>query len=862
MLGLCVMIAALFSLGQPGLEPDAALTGTSEGEVTAEGTAIGSPNPPESRRITLVADGKAKAVVVTAAAPSKMAAYAARELVGHIEKATGVRLDIVSEGGENGFALSRVYVGVTEASKALGYAPDKFAPDVFVLRTAGPNLHVFGGEDKDAEPLRDDVPSGTLFGVYELLEEYVGVRWMWPGELGTVTPRHETLAIADNLNKEQAPRLRFRQIYWHHVKSAAADYKPEVARLAFSNEGLQAYRDDLEVFLKRNRMGSSRRKPKVSHHFCGWWPKYGKEHPDWFMLNDEGTRGPGSRALVERWRLQHVGMCASNPELHRFIVEQAWDGGDVIDLSETDYRAFCHCDNCRAWDVPAPDGHYPDLHRMGWDGALEGLSEYDDFIPMNVSDRYARFWKTIYDMAKARNPNVTVTSFLYWNYFPAPLRQINLEGVYGEFVPWTRANKWMPMPETAYEWNKQQWLGWQKTGIELAYRPNYFHGGYVMPQISTRQAGEFIRFAYRHGMTGASFDSLLGHWAVKAPMFYIHFRLFWNPELEVGQLRNEYFSAFGPAAPLVEQYTDYWEQHSAEVCVPLDPWPESGLWSPTRAHIHYPAESLATAAALLDQAHAHAAQSGLPEHAQRVAFLQHGLEHARLAGKLMSLLVHGRAPVFDPERFAEAQQALQNLVAYRRAHEKEYIADYLYAAMRENEYCEMDVLFRDAEQVLLPNLNGQWGAWRFRKDPDNRGVEEGWFSSTIQGDDWTPAEISGYWEDGYRGHGWYHNTVQVHKDWTGKSITLLFEGISENAWVYVNGQLIGEHTEKSETLPPAIIRTWPFEVSVPAKLIVPGAANTVTVRVHAERHPGGFSGPVYGFLKHNARPQETRKPWG
>ncbi len=817
---------------------------------------------PVSGQVVLVADGEAKAVVVTAATPSKMAAYAARELVDHIEKATGARLAIVAEGNALDAPPYRVYVGVTEAAKALGYGPETLAPDTFVLRTEGSGLYVFGREDADAEPLRADVPSGTLFGVYELLERYAGVRWMWPGELGTVIPHHETLTIEDHLDEEQAPRLRFRSIRWHHVNGEAANYRPEIERLAFSKEGLLAYRDDLQVFLKRNRMGFTERKPRTAHYFCGWWPKYGEEHPEWFMLNDEGTRGPGRKALLERWRLQHVGMCVSNPELRQFLVAEAWDGGDDLDLSETDYRAFCHCENCRAWDVAAPAGYYPDLHRMGWDGALEGLSEYDDFIPMNVSDRYARFWRIMRDMAKERNPNVTVTTYLYWNYFPAPLREINLEGVYGEFVPWTRANKWMPMPEEAYEWNKQQWLGWQKTGITMAYRPNYFHGGYVMPQLSTWQAGEFIRFAYEHGMVGVDFDSLLGHWAVKAPMFYIHFRLFWNPELEVSQLRDEYFSAFGPGAPLIEQYTDYWERHAGEACVPLDPWPESGLWSPARAHIHYPAESFTSTAALLEQAHALAAQSDRPEYAKRVAFLQHGLEHARLAGKVMALLAHGRAPVFDPERFAEAQQALHDLVAYRRAHEHEYIADYLYAAMRENEYCEIDVLLRDADEVLAPNLNERWDSWRFRKDPDNRGIEEEWFAGDISEDDWTPVEVPGYWADGYQGYGWYGNTVQIPEDWTDTPITLLFEGISEEAWVYVNGELVGEHTVAGKSLPPAIIRTWPFELSVPAKLVKPGATNSVVVRVRAAQHPGGMSGPVYGFVRNRALSQEAGKPWG
>ena len=42
------------------------------------------------------------------------------------------------------------------------------------------------------------VHSGTLLGVYEVLEDYLGVRWLWPGDLGTYVPRRNTIVIPDN----------------------------------------------------------------------------------------------------------------------------------------------------------------------------------------------------------------------------------------------------------------------------------------------------------------------------------------------------------------------------------------------------------------------------------------------------------------------------------------------------------------------------------------------------------------------------------------------------------------------------------------------------------------------------------------
>ncbi len=38
----------------------------------------------------------------------------------------------------------------------------------------------------------------------------------------------------------------------------------------------------------------------------------------------------------------------------------------------------------------------------------------------NTSDRYAAFWNRVYDLAAERNPDVKITTFLYWQTFQAP----------------------------------------------------------------------------------------------------------------------------------------------------------------------------------------------------------------------------------------------------------------------------------------------------------------------------------------------------------------------------------------------------------------------------------------------------------
>ena len=171
--------------------------------------------------------------------------------------------------------------------------------------------------------------------------------------------------------------------------------------------------------------------------------------------------------------------------------------------------------------------------------------------------------------------------------------------------------------------------------------------------------GEFFKFTYKNGLKGYFFDSLRVSWATQGPMIYIHMALGWDPEMDVETLRQDFWSAFGPAAGQIEKYFDFWEAYSLA-------HPQGSLYSPIRANAAYPPAVFAKPEAMLKAALKTVANHSLPEFAERVKFLQAGLEHARLSAKFMGTLDMGKVPT-DREGFLKAQQALKELVAYRRA---------------------------------------------------------------------------------------------------------------------------------------------------------------------------------------------------
>ncbi|MCD6361920.1 MAG: DUF4838 domain-containing protein, partial [Armatimonadetes bacterium] len=433
------------------------------------------------------------------------AQYAAEELVYHIERATGVALEILTEAAAPGAGTSIIFIGPCNAARVAGIDETALDNEQTVLRTDGSRLFIVG-DDGDGPPLANDTRGGTLWGVYEVIERVLEVRWLWPGELGTYVPPTDTVTIPD-LDEVIEPRLWQRNVRPGMIKR-------KLVSQPFTPEGRNAYATAQSVFLRRHRMG--RRHPyHYGHAFNEWWEKYGKEHPDWFQLLPNGKRGPATPGA-------RYSMCVSNPGFHEQIVKlwQQWreehpGEWSNINCCENDIRGLCTCERCMSWDGPQPESIQP---RFG---------------PRVVSDRYARYWKSVYDLAAQIDPNVVVMAYAYVNYAPPPVTGIKLNpNILVGTVPD------LFFPRTAYDqqWVKDQWLGWRKTGCSLFLRPNYMLHGYVMPHVFAHQFADEFQFEWRNGMVATDFDSLTGQWATQGTDLYALVRLHTQADRDIDDI--------------------------------------------------------------------------------------------------------------------------------------------------------------------------------------------------------------------------------------------------------------------------------------------------------------------------------------
>jgi len=613
--------------------------------------AIASAQP--AAGVLIIADSKPAATLVTPDKPKASVRYATEELAWHIERATGSRPLVSTESAVSpaSDAGTLIFLGDTSFAREAGLAIDALALETSNIKTVGEHLCI-AGADGSGDPLDRNTSAGTLFGVYEFLERYLAVRWLWPGKLGTFVPKAESVVIPP-VDLVVAPRLVQR-----HVRGGAGFKSKEHPELGFTAAAADEYMQAQTVFLRRHRMGR-RWRMSYGHAFGDWWDKYGTEHPEWFQLVN-GKRGPvkpGAR----------FSMCISDPSLHEEIVVQ-WrqhGGGkhgqtlSFVNAVENDIPGLCQCDICTALDGPEP-------------------ADYRDFISPKskiaklplVSDRYARSWLAIQQIAAKYDPNAIVVGYAYFNYFAAPTSGVKLgENVLIGFCP----SSWgLPRSDEEHAWLKAQWRGWADTGARLFMRTNYFLAGYCMPYIFAHQFADEFENAAQNRLIGTDFDSLTGQWATQGPTLYLLMRLQARPEMDADTLLAEYYSAFGPAAADVKAYFDHWEEYtSAERSNyndALAAFGASGWRSAAKiAHVAYPQQSFAQGETLLAKA-ADAAASD-PEATERVKFLQLGLEHARLCALAASRLTLGNATATPEAGKAE----LEALLAFRHTHERAWV---------------------------------------------------------------------------------------------------------------------------------------------------------------------------------------------
>jgi hypothetical protein len=569
----------------------------------------------------IVKAGRPVATVVVPDAPLPAVTAAADELQYHVRKATGAKLDVVKESAAPKQG-ARLFLGATRAAAKQGLSVSSDTANAFRIELVGQSLFILGDDSNGpvfGVQQNNHTRVGTLFGVYEFLEKRLGVRWIWPGELGEVIPPAHDIAVE---KWDQHGRPAFLHARWRD--RAAVMAPPE----GWSSAKTRAkYLHAQSVWLRRHRFAMGLNMD-MAHSFTNWWDRFSKDHPEYFNLLPDGTRRSDPTYYGGHKTL--VSMSVGEPSLWQqkvadWLAQRSLQA-PYIDASENDTDGRCVCEKCLALDEPDPAAAVSFDRRVAV--ARERMAKKDRHWTAalgSLSDRYARYYLALQREAEKHDPQAVVMGYSYANYVKPPRNtklndRIIIGIVPALMYPWTKTKR---------DDFRTQWDGWAAAGARLFLRPNYMLDGHDLPIFFARKLGADFSYAAAHGLIGTDFDSLTGQWASQGPNLYVLARLHECPRMSVASVLDEYYSVFGPSAPAICQYFAHWEKISDAVTDELA----------KKAKLHWAAfyrdadqiftpPAMATGRGLLEKAET-AAQND-PIAAERVAFLEKGLKNAEL----------------------------------------------------------------------------------------------------------------------------------------------------------------------------------------------------------------------------------------
>ncbi|MBM4045954.1 MAG: hypothetical protein FJ279_12625 [Planctomycetes bacterium] len=130
--------------------------------------------------------------------------------------------------------------------------------------------------------------------------------------------------------------------------------------------------------------------------------------------------------------------------------------------------------------------------------------------------------------------------------------------------------------------------------------------------------------------------------------------------------------------------------------------------------------------------------------------------------------------------------------------------------------------------------------WRFKTDPKTDGHLQKWYEPGFDDASWFAIAIEVAWEKQgheYDGVAWYRGGFELPAKPDHLAVEIRFEAVDECAWVWLNGQYVGQHDIGPEG--------WdkPFTLDI-TKEVKWGQKNQITVRVHDSAYAGGIWKPV------------------
>lgn len=475
---------------------------------------------------------------------SAVTRFAAEELKGVLSQSFGRDIPVTNVFIEG---MKAIIVGDNAHARAAGIDVKVLPLDAGVIRTAPGRVYIAGFDDPSVKSVDERLHGGiwpnmyergTVFAVYEFLERFAGVRFYFPGELGTIVPKREALEVPPT-DFTNAPDFS------HRDYAAWSDGKWfEEGRE--TNRVLQHYRNRLQTAFIPCSHG-------LNEMF--YLERFGKTHPEFFQQFENGKRNvdptypqPGqlchtSSVWEEIYRDVKSYFTGEPPEKRGIPAAYgkpgcAWNVntreikglGKFADIMPQDAFQPCHCGKCQAAyrkdrKAYATDLIWGNVARLGFRLKEEGIPG-------------------------------TITMMGYFPYsdvpdFPLP---DNLLVMVARMGPWSEGNAERAAQE------KREIRAWSEKLGKKVWLWNYpckFRGEFQdIPETAPRAWGKYYK-DLSPWIFGAFAQTHSTRWMYNHMNDYVLGKVFWNNRTDVDALLDEYHRfMFGKGAYPMKRFSD------------------------------------------------------------------------------------------------------------------------------------------------------------------------------------------------------------------------------------------------------------------------------------------------------------------
>jgi hypothetical protein len=503
----------------------------------------------DSKKFELIADGKINVEIVVPRDAGNVAAYAGKELQSFIKKAAGVDVPLLDKRGNSKYA---VILGDNELLRRNGLNVNDLSRDGFYMKSIGNDVFIAGMDSKNIDMEKVLVnrggdwsgeilfQRGTLFGVYDFLERFLGVRFYFAGEVGTFIPDMKTLLIP-SIDMMDRPDFAVRQATW-----AVFDQK------TWYDSSESIYGSNQNYLRWRFQ---TRRIPNC-HGLAaiGFVERFGQSHPEYFALMENGKRHNDPN-------LMHPGqLCYSNKKVWDEIYEDAKSALNGEPASKRGVVLSKY--KTSMW---APTVYYPGFFNvMPQDGLFKcRCPECRKYFDAGEKASSELIWQMTADVAtriKKDGINGYITQNAYGFYGNIPNVQLpdNVLVTVACLGPWNNKNPQLQLADNQLirEWTEKI----SKKVLLWNYMINNseWGGDFTVldgvPHSTPRVVSEYYKNLKPY-IAGAFIECETDHFIWGAINIYVASKVFWNNDFDVNVLLDEYYrNMFGKGSTPLKEF--------------------------------------------------------------------------------------------------------------------------------------------------------------------------------------------------------------------------------------------------------------------------------------------------------------------